>query len=286
MDLGDRIIEVRISMIKDPSVMINALILILRDVTIQLKTEEERKAFVSNVSHELRTPLTTVTSYVEALVDGAKENPEVMNDFLSVIQNETGRMSRMVSDLLELSRMDQGTMEVKTELVNLNSLMNFVLDRFDMILSNDNNELNTKPLKIERQIPEDEYWVDVDHDKIMQVLDNLLNNAMKYSPDGGTITVTLQKNGENVQVAISDQGLGIPKKDQARVFDRFFRVDKSRSRAMGGTGLGLAISKEVIETFGGKIWVESKEGVGSTFKLELAFVDDELLQSGKRWDDD
>ncbi|MBS9339138.1 cell wall metabolism sensor histidine kinase WalK [Fructobacillus sp. M2-14] len=285
MDLGDRIIEVRISMIKDPSGMINALILILRDVTVQLKTEEERKAFVSNVSHELRTPLTTVTSYVEVLVEGAKENPEVMDNFLSVIQNETGRMTRMVSDLLELSRMDQGTMEVKTELVNLNALMNFVLDRFDMILSNDHNELNKKPLKIERHIPEEEYWVDVDHDKIMQVLDNLLNNAMKYSPDGGTITVTLQKHGENVQVAISDQGLGIPKKDQERVFDRFFRVDKSRSRAMGGTGLGLAISKEVIETFGGKIWVESEEGVGSTFKLELAFVDDELLQSDNNWDD-
>ncbi|MDD9139066.1 HAMP domain-containing protein [Fructobacillus sp. CRL 2054] len=286
MDLGDRVIEVRISMIKDPSGMINALILILHDVTIQIKTEDERKAFVSNVSHELRTPLTTVTSYIEALIDGAKDNPETLDHFLSVIQKETDRMSRMVADLLELSRIDQGTMTVKTELVNLNALLNFVINRFDMIIKTNNTNKTSRPLNIVRHIPTEEFWVDVDHDKIIQVLDNLLNNAIKYSPDGGTITVRLEKVGERVQVAISDQGLAIPKKDQQQVFNRFFRVDKSRSRAMGGTGLGLAISKEVIETFGGKIWVESREGIGSTFKLELAYVDDDLLSSEKQWDDD
>lgn len=286
IDLGDRIIEVRISMIKDPSGMINALILILHDVTIQLKTEDERKAFVSNVSHELRTPLTTVTSYIEALIDGAKDSPETLNAFLSVIQTETERMSRMVSDLLELSRLDQGTMSVKTELVNLNALLNFVLNRFDMIIKTNNEHKINKSLKIVRHIPKEELWIDVDHDKVIQVLDNLLNNAVKYSPDGGTITVSLEKVKKRARITISDQGLGIPKKDQSQVFNRFFRVDKSRSRALGGTGLGLAISKEVIETFGGKIWVESVEGHGSTFRLELDYVDDDLLSSDKQWDED
>ncbi|MBS9337117.1 ATP-binding protein [Fructobacillus parabroussonetiae] len=285
MDLGERIIEVRISMIKDPSGMINALILILHDVTLQLKTEADRKNFVSNVSHELRTPLTSVTSYVEALADGAKDNPETLDAFLSVIQNETDRMTRMVSDLLELSRIDQGTMELKTELVNLHAMVNFVLNRFDMILKTDNTKQTKHPLHIVRHILDEELWADVDHDKIMQVLDNLLNNAFKYSPDGGTITVGLDKVGDKARVSVSDQGLGIPLEDQKQVFNRFFRVDKSRSRAMGGTGLGLAISKEVIETLGGKIWVESKEGVGSTFYFELDNVDDDLLSEDTQWDE-
>ncbi|MBS9336694.1 ATP-binding protein [Fructobacillus papyrifericola] len=285
MDLGDRIIEVRISMIKDPSGMINALILILHDVTLQLKTESDRKNFVSNVSHELRTPLTSVTSYIEALVDGAKDNPETLDAFLSVIQNETERMSRMVADLLELSRIDQGTMELKTELVNLNKMVNFVLDRFDMMIRTDNTKETKHPLKIDRQILDEELWADVDHDKIMQVLDNLLNNAFKYSPDGGTITVSLNKVGDKARISVADQGLGIPVKDQQQVFNRFFRVDKSRSRAMGGTGLGLAISKEVIETFGGRIWVDSKEGVGSVFSFELNYVDDDLLSDDTLWDE-
>ncbi|MCK8617911.1 cell wall metabolism sensor histidine kinase WalK [Fructobacillus sp. M158] len=285
MDLGERIIEVRISMIKDPSGMINALILILHDVTLQLKTEADRKNFVSNVSHELRTPLTSVTSYVEALADGAKDNPETLDAFLLVIQNETDRMTRMVSDLLELSRIDQGTMELKTELVNLNAMVNFVLNRFDMILKTDNTKHTKHPLHIVRHILDEELWADVDHDKIMQVLDNLLNNAFKYSPDGGTITVGLDKVGDKARVSVSDQGLGIPLEDQKQVFNCFFRVDKSRSRAMGGTGLGLAISKEVIETLGGKIWVESKEGVGSTFYFELDNVDDDLLSEDTQWDE-
>ncbi|WP_420798195.1 ATP-binding protein [Fructobacillus papyriferae] len=287
MDLGERIIEIRISMIKDPSGMINSLILILHDVTIQLKTEADRKTFVSNVSHELRTPLTSVTSYVEALMEGAKNDPEILDNFLGVIQNETDRMSRMVEDLLELSRIDRGTLKVKTELVNLNSMLNFVLNRFDMILKTDHEgDGHLPPLKIIRHIPESELWVDVDHDKVMQVMDNLLNNAVKYSPDGGTIEVSLEKVNDRAQVSITDQGLGIPQKDLKQVFNRFFRVDKSRSRSLGGTGLGLAISKEVIEAFGGKIWVESKEGVGSTFRFDLAVVEDELLSSDKQWDDD
>ncbi|WP_322788031.1 ATP-binding protein [Fructobacillus ficulneus] len=290
IDIDERSIEVRVSLIKNPSGMINALILILHDITEQKKIEQDRRDFVSNVSHELRTPLTTVRSYVEALLEGAQESPEIREEFLSVIQNESERMTRMVADLLELSRMDQGTMEIKTELVQLNTMLNFVLDRFDMILHSANSQdgEETKPkIKIIRNIPEDvEFWVEIDHDKMTQVIDNLLNNAIKYSPDGGLVTVSLEKLGDKALISIQDQGLGIPKADQDQVFNRFFRVDKSRSRAQGGTGLGLAISKEVVEKFNGNIWVESVENEGSTFKITLDCVQDELLLAGTDWDEE
>ncbi|WP_288846823.1 ATP-binding protein [uncultured Fructobacillus sp.] len=288
VDVGQRIIEVRVSLIKNPSGLINAMVLILHDITEQKKIDQDRRDFVSNVSHELRTPLTTVASYVESLQEGAKEDPKILGEFLTVIQNETDRMSRMVSDLLELSRMDQGTMEVKTELVQLNTMLNFILDRFDMILLSPSKDLNSdRKIKIVRHIPTDqEFWVDIDHDKMTQVIDNLMNNAIKYSPDGGTITVSLEKSRDKVLISIQDQGLGIPAVDQKKVFNRFFRVDKSRSRAQGGTGLGLAISKEVVEKFGGHIWVESKENEGSTFKMTLNYVQDDLLSTEKQWDED
>ncbi|CAK1244457.1 ATP-binding protein [Fructobacillus evanidus] len=288
VDVGQRIIEVRVSLIKNPSGLINAMVLILHDITEQKKIDQDRRDFVSNVSHELRTPLTTVASYVESLQEGAKEDPKILGEFLTVIQNETDRMSRMVSDLLELSRMDQGTMEVKTELVQLNTMLNFILDRFDMILLSPSKDLNLdRKIKIVRHIPTDqEFWVDIDHDKMTQVIDNLMNNAIKYSPDGGTITVSLEKSGDKALISIKDQGLGIPAADQEKVFNRFFRVDKSRSRAQGGTGLGLAISKEVIEKFNGHIWVESKENEGSTFKMTLNYVQDDLLSTEKQWDED
>ncbi|NLS38162.1 HAMP domain-containing protein [Fructobacillus tropaeoli] len=288
VDVGQRIIEVRVSLIKNPSGLINAMVLILHDITEQKKIDQDRRDFVSNVSHELRTPLTTVASYVESLQEGAKEDPKILGEFLTVIQNETDRMSRMVSDLLELSRMDQGTMEVKTELVQLNTMLNFILDRFDMILLSPSKDLNSdRKIKIVRHIPTDqEFWVDIDHDKMTQVIDNLMNNAIKYSPDGGTITVSLEKSGDKALISIKDQGLGIPVADQEKVFNRFFRVDKSRSRAQGGTGLGLAISKEVIEKFNGRIWVESKENEGSTFKMTLNYVQDDLLSTEKQWDED
>ncbi|USS91405.1 ATP-binding protein [Fructobacillus americanaquae] len=288
VDVGQRIIEVRVSLIKNPSGLINAMVLILHDITEQKKIDQDRRDFVSNVSHELRTPLTTVASYVESLQEGAKEDSKILGEFLTVIQNETDRMSRMVSDLLELSRMDQGTMEVKTELVQLNTMLNFILDRFEMILLSPSKDLNSdRKIKIVRHIPKDqEFWVDIDYDKMTQVIDNLMNNAIKYSPDGGSITVSLEKSGDKALISIKDQGLGIPVADQEKVFNRFFRVDKSRSRAQGGTGLGLAISKEVIEKFNGRIWVESKENEGSTFKMTLNYVQDDLLSTEKQWDED
>ena len=175
-------------------------------------------------------------------------------------------MIRMINDLLSLSRMDSGRSQIKLEYANLNELFDFVLDRFDMMIKNDK-----KNYIIKREFTKRSIWVEVDPDKIIQVLDNILNNAIKYSPKGGQITCRLLESHNNVIMSISDQGLGIPKKDLENVFERFYRVDKARSRAMGGTGLGLAISKEVIREHGGNVWVESKEGKGSTFYISLPY---------------
>ena len=259
------------SLIQRESGFISGLVCVLHDVTEQEKIERERKEFVSNVSHELRTPLTSMRSYLEALNDGAWKDEEIAPQFLKVTQEETNRMIRMVQDLLELSRMDSGKSNLQLELINLNELFHHVLDRFEMMIKTSTDE----PLKnyfIEREITKQEIWVEIDADRIMQVLDNILNNAFKYSPDGGIITCRLVKTHNSVVLSIADQGMGIPKKDLLHVFDRFFRVDKARARSMGGTGLGLAISKEVIQHHGGKIWADSTEGKGTTFYISLPYV--------------
>lgn len=275
IDLSDenheQILNAYFSLIQRESGFISGLVCVLHDVTEQQRIDRDRREFVSNVSHELRTPLTSVRSYIEALNDGAWKDSQVAPKFLKVTQDETDRMIRMINDLLSLSRMDSGTAKLELELVNLNELYNYILDRFDMMLKNQQHNKKAKKYSIKRDFTRRELWVEIDTDKFMQVIDNIMNNAIKYSPDGGVITCRLLETHSQVILSISDQGLGIPKKDIAHIFDRFFRVDKARSRAQGGTGLGLAISKEVVEMLGGKIWVESIENKGSTFYISLPY---------------
>ncbi|MFR8085735.1 MAG: cell wall metabolism sensor histidine kinase WalK [Leuconostoc gelidum] len=284
-DSTDILLQAYVSLIKRQSGFISGLVVVLHNITEQQRIDSERRMFVSNVSHELRTPLTSVRSYVDALAEGAIDDPEMAQNFLGVVQDETQRMIRMINDLLSLSRLDQGTMDVRLEVVNLNSLFNFVLNRFDMIIESDakNTDTPNKNYNIQREFTNEDVWVEVDPDKFTQVLDNIMNNAVKYSPDGGTITARLIKTKTRAILSISDQGLGIPRKDLDSIFNRFFRVDKSRSRAQGGTGLGLAISKEVVERFNGRIWVDSVENRGSTFYISLAYVDDDVIEEGD-WD--
>ncbi|ANZ68388.1 PAS domain-containing sensor histidine kinase [Secundilactobacillus paracollinoides] len=271
-DDHDLILQAYFSLIQRESGFISGLACVLHDVTEQQKIDQDRKQFVSNVSHELRTPLTSVRSYIEALSDGAWKDPEIAPKFLKVTQEETDRMIRMINDLLTLSRMDSGTQKLNLELVNLNELFNYVLNRFDMIIdSNEQNERSDKHYTIKREFTKRDLWVEIDTDRFTQVLDNIMNNAIKYSPDGGVVTCRLIETHNNVIMSIADQGLGIPRADIPHVFDRFYRVDKARSRAQGGTGLGLAISKEVVQSLGGKIWVESREGHGSTFYISLPY---------------
>ena len=288
LDLSDaeheQILNAYFSLIQRESGFISGLVCVLHDVTEQQKIDRERRQFVSNVSHELRTPLTSMRSYIEALNDGAWKDPEVAPQFLKVTQDETDRMIRMINDLLSLSRMDSGRLQLELELVNLNELFNYILNRFDMMLDKDNNDTRDTKAKnytIKRDFTKRDLWVEIDTDKFIQVVDNIMNNAIKYSPDGGVITCRLLETHNHVILSITDQGLGIPKKDLSHVFDRFFRVDKARSRAQGGTGLGLAISKEVIALHHGKIWVDSIEGKGSTFYISLPYEEYE----GDAWDE-
>ena len=281
-DGNNLILNAYFSPIQRESGFVSGLVCVLHDVTSQQKEERERKQFVSNVSHELRTPLTSVHSYVEALSDGAWKDKEVAPKFLNVIQGETDRMIRMINDLLSLSRMDAGTTKLNLEYVNIKELLNYILNRFDMIIKNEEEDSSKKKYKIERHFTKKDLWVEIDTDKFTQVIDNIMNNAIKYSPDGGIITVRLLETHNHVIMSISDQGLGIPRKDLGRIFDRFFRVDKARSRKQGGTGLGLAISKEVINMLGGQIWVDSVEGHGSTFYISLPYVP---YEEEDDWDD-
>lgn len=265
LSLGERFIDLKFSIIESEMGFIQGIVCVLHDVTEAENIERDRKSFVSNVSHELRTPLTSMRSYVEALNDGAWKDEKIAPQFLSVIQNETNRMIRMVSDLLQLSRMDAGTEDFEKELIDLRALFNFVLDRFDMMIQSD----ESKNFVIVRDIIPGQVWIEADQDRMAQVLDNILSNAIKYSPDGGTITASLSLRDGDALLSIADEGLGIPKEELPRVFSRFYRVDKARSRAMGGTGLGLAISKDVVVEHGGKIWVRSALNEGTIFYVSL-----------------
>ncbi|MBO3092851.1 cell wall metabolism sensor histidine kinase WalK [Schleiferilactobacillus harbinensis] len=284
----DLILHAYFSLIQRETGFISGLVCVLHDVTEQEKNEREQQQFVSNVSHELRTPLTSLRSYIEALNDGAWKDPSIAPKFLKVTQNETDRMIRMINDLLSLSRIDRGTAKLNLEYVNLNEFLAYIINRFDMMIHSDeeNAACSGAPQKhyvIKRNFTSQDIWQEIDTDKMTQVIDNLMNNAIKYSPDGGTITVRLFRSREHVLISIADQGLGIPRADLAKVFDRFYRVDKARSRQQGGTGLGLAISKEIVEAHRGRIWVNSTEGRGSTFYISLPY---EAYDPGGDWDDE
>ena len=269
-DGEDSIIQCEFSVIQRESGFISGLVCVLTDVTEQQKIDRERRNFVSNVSHELRTPLTSIKSYTEALVDGAWESKEIAPGFLKVIETETDRMMRMITDLLNLSRMDQNRLGLEKEFINMNELVLHIVNRFEMVLQSE--PYREKNYRILTDITQRDLWVELDQDKITQVLDNIINNAIKYSPDGGRIIVRLMETHTDIIVSVSDEGLGIARKDIPHLFDRFYRVDKARSRAMGGSGLGLAIAQEVVQLHGGKIWVNSIENKGSTFFVSLPYI--------------
>ncbi|MED5795748.1 cell wall metabolism sensor histidine kinase VicK [Streptococcus anginosus] len=272
-------LRVRFALIRRESGFISGLVAVLHDTTEQEKEERERRLFVSNVSHELRTPLTSVKSYLEALDEGALSEP-VAPDFIKVSLDETNRMMRMVSDLLSLSRIDNATSHLDIELTNFTAFITFILNRFDKIRSQNDD----KKYEIIRDYPINSIWVEIDTDKMTQVIDNIINNAIKYSPDGGKITVSMKTTDTQMILSISDEGLGIPKKDLPKIFDRFYRVDKARSRAQGGSGLGLAIAKEIIKQHNGFIWAKSEYGKGSTFTIVLPY--DKGAVKDDDWEED
>lgn len=272
-------LRVRFALIRRESGFISGLVAVLHDTTEQEKEERERRLFVSNVSHELRTPLTSVKSYLEALDEGALYDP-VAPDFIKVSLDETNRMMRMVTDLLHLSRIDNASTQLDVELINFTAFITFILNRFDKMRSQDDE----KKYELVRDYPINSVWIEIDTDKMTQVIDNILNNAIKYSPDGGKITVSMKTTDDQMILSIKDQGLGIPKQDLPKIFDRFYRVDRARSRAQGGTGLGLAIAKEIIKQHNGFIWAKSEYGKGSTFTIVLPYDKDAVKE--EIWEDE
>ncbi|QTD40150.1 cell wall metabolism sensor histidine kinase WalK [Sporosarcina sp. Te-1] len=251
---------------------VNGLIVVLHDNTEQEKIDMERREFVSNVSHELRTPLTTMRSYLDALADGAWRSEDIAPNFLRVTQTETERMIRLVNDLLKLSRMDSKEYELDTEWVEFNHFFNSIIERFEFSKSQN--------VHFKRLLPREDLFVEIDTDKLTQVIDNIISNALKYSPDGGDVRFGVTTSGDFIKVMISDDGMGIPKANVNRIFERFYRADRARSRAMGGTGLGLAIAKEMINAHGGDIWAESEEGKGTTIFFTLPY---EQQQEDGEW---
>lgn len=241
-------------------------IAVLQDVTEMEKLEQSRREFVANVSHELRTPLTTIKSYAEALDDGALDEPPLANRFVGVIRSETERMIRLVTDLLHLSRFDSRRNQLRRQNTDLAEMLEEVVDRFSF-------QLRQKAITVTVKVENKQKSAWLDRDGIDQVLDNLVSNAIKYTLDGGSIDITAKTNEAGLlAIAIKDTGIGIPKKDLNRIFERFYRVDKARSRNMGGTGLGLSIAREIVRAHGGSITLDSEANVGTVVTVLLPIV--------------
>ena len=257
------ILRANFSVIQKETGFVNGLIAVLHDITEQEKIEMERREFVANVSHELRTPLTTMNSYLEALTDGAWQDKEIAPNFLNVAQTETERMIRLVNDLLQLSKMDSKDYKLSKEWMDIVVFYNRIIDRFEMT--------KDQTIVFERKLPDKPVIVEIDPDKLTQVLDNIISNALKYSPEGGKVTFKVKEQEDQIIVSVADQGVGVPKGTVEKIFNRFYRVDRARTRKLGGTGLGLAIAKEMVEAHGGKIWARSIEGKGTTIFFSLPY---------------
>ncbi len=239
-----------------------------RDITALRRLEQVRKDFVANVSHELRTPLTSIKGYVEALLDGAKDNPEEAVRFLQIILKQSDRLDLILEDLLQLSQIESGLVRFKREPVHLGAL---VERTFPLIKPMADKKRQSLAVAVPSDLPP----VSGDEDRLVQVLTNLLDNAVKYTPEDGSIIVTGRRAARavdepaQVELSVADTGIGIPEADRPRVFERFYRVDKARSRELGGTGLGLSIVKHIVEGHGGRIWMEANQPAGSRFVLRL-----------------
>ncbi|STY74551.1 Sensor protein kinase walK [Macrococcoides caseolyticum] len=268
------IVRASFSTIIQDTGFITGYIAVLHDVTEQHHVENERREFVANVSHELRTPLTSMRSYIEALEEGAWKDENLASQFLSVTREETDRMIRLVNDLLQLSKMDNTDDNLNKELIDFNMFIHKIINRFEMS--------EGKNATFIRDIPKNGIFVEIDPDKMTQVFDNVITNALKYSKGRKKVEFHVKQNTlfNRMTIQIKDNGIGIPLNKVDKIFDRFFRVDKARTRKMGGTGLGLAISKEIIEAHNGRIWANSKEGYGTSVYITLPC---EVLDDGE-WD--
>jgi len=237
-------------------------IAVFHDISRLKELERVRQDFVANVSHELRTPLTTIKGYAETLLEGALKE-DVAFQFTQIIKKHADRLTKIADDLLMLSRIESREFQLKKENLSLQDLVN---DVFDYV----REAVEKKRLSLNRSEPFPLLNVEADRNYLEQVLINLIDNAMKYTPDGGRIVISaVERDRKEIEFSVRDNGIGIPKEDLFRIFERFYRVDKGRSQESGGTGLGLSIVKHLVQAHGGKVWVESRLGEGSTFYFTL-----------------
>ena len=261
--VGEKYINATFSPYLSEKDIFAGVVVVLQDNTEMKRLDDMRKEFVANVSHELRTPLTTVKSYAETLLDGALDDRETAEEFLGIINNEADRMSFLVRDLLQLSRFDNNQIELSLSRINVDSFIAENVKASRILAENKKQSLIFTPLG--RDV-----FISADRGRITQVINNVITNAIKYSPEGSTVNVWAEEEKDSVKIMVEDNGIGISKNDLPRIFERFYRVDKARSRAMGGTGLGLAIAKEIMERHGGSISVESEILKGT--KMTLRFL--------------
>ena len=254
--------KVKYALFKDDNLQIGGLIVVFQDMTKEHKLDEIRKEFVANVSHELKTPLTTIKTYTETLMESDVDMATARN-FLSVIDKESDRMTRLVRDLLDLSNMDYGKSVWKSDEVSLSALLSEVLEKLDYSIREKGHVLHTSIEVLPTMI--------LDRDAVERVLLNIISNSVKYTDSGGELSVSLRREGDIAVIRVKDNGIGIGEEELERVFERFYRVEKGRSREMGGTGLGLAIAKEIVEGHGGTIRMESKLGEGTETIVRLPF---------------
>ena len=238
-------------------------LVVIHDVTAQRKNEEMRREFVANVSHELRTPLTNIRSYAETLAESAEDIPPAMEKkFLGVILNESDRMTHIVQDLLTLSRLDSGRDDLKLGRFSFEAALQ---DLYNAVYMEAQRHAHTLKLELESELPA----IVADRERVLQVMMNIVSNSIKYTPDGGHITISAGRTEDRVWMVVDDDGIGIPPEDRSRIFERFYRVDKARSRQSGGTGLGLSIAKENVNRHQGLLELQDKDGPGLALRLEL-----------------
>jgi len=247
-------------------------VLVFHDITELRRLEKIRKDFVANVSHELRTPLTSIKGYVEALLDGSKDDPETSAQFLGIILKQSDRLNLILEDLLQLSKIESGQLQFKRESLHIGTVIERTLAMIRPLADKKGHRLSAH---VADGLP----LIKGDEERLVQVFANLLDNAIKYTPEHGSITVAARhvplgtersdSKSDYVEVTVADSGIGIPEVDRPRVFERFYRVDKARSRELGGTGLGLAIVKHIVEGHGGQVWVEANSPTGSRFVVRL-----------------
>ncbi|PIC58580.1 PAS domain-containing sensor histidine kinase [Sporosarcina sp. P12(2017)] len=237
------------------------IVIIMHDITELVHLEQIRKDFVANVSHELKTPVTSIKGFSEMLLDGAVEDPVIRRDFLEIMYKESNRLQLLIEDLLRLSSMERGSFEITRKPVD-------VMEVVEQSIKIVQKKVQEKEMRIDLHMPE-QLIILADHDRLVQVMVNLLNNAIAYSQEKTIVTVSVEEIDEYVEISVRDQGIGIMPSELPRLFERFYRVDRARSRESGGTGLGLAIVKHIAEAHHGTVTVDSEVGVGTVFRIQL-----------------